>query len=109
MKKITTYLKNIFQRKDITGLSILGHGHHFDWKVLLSAFLLTIVGVLSFSVHVYLGVKAGDLFQAQGKADAPEVLINRAGLDQVLQVFDARAQKLKDLQAQEPVLVDPSL
>ena len=109
MNKFQTSIKNIFQRKDTSGLSIFGHGHNFDWKIMLSIFLLVVIIVVAFNTQLYLGVKAGDIFQSQNSSYTQPVLINRKFLEQILQKFSPRAENLKALQTQKPVLVDPSL
>ena len=109
MNKIKHYIKNIFHRTDFSGLSVFGRGQQFDWEILLSFFLLIMIIIVSFSVYVFLGVRAGDIFQDDYKAPAHNETINRDTLDHVIKDFDSHAENLKTLQAQKPVFVDPSL
>jgi hypothetical protein len=109
MNKIKHSIKKIFRRTDFGGLSIFGHGEHFDWKILLTLFLLVMVVAVSFSVYVFLGVRAGDIFSNTSKTPAHNDTISRGTLDNVIKNFDTRAENLKNLQSQRPVFVDPSL
>lgn len=109
MSKTKHFIKKIFRRTDFNGLSLFGHGEHFDWKILLTFFLLVMIVVVSFSVYVFLGVRAGDIFKDDYKAPAHNETIDRDVLDQVIKDFNDRAANLKSLQTQKPVFVDPSL
>ena len=109
MNKIKHYFKNIFHRTDFSGLSVFGRGQSFDWEVLLSLFLIAIIVLLYFSVHVFLGVRAGDIYTDDFKPPVHNESINKVVLDKVVKSFDVRAETLKSLKAQKPVFVDPSL
>lgn len=109
MNNIKHYIKKIFKRTDFSGLSIFGHGQFFDWKILLTFFLLIMIVVVSFSVYVFLGVRAGDIFKDDNKVPVHNEVINKTTLDQVIKDFDIRAENLEKLQVQKPVFVDPSL
>ena len=109
MNKIKYYFKKIFHRTDFSGLSFFGRGQHFDWQVLLSIFLLVSIVVLYFSVHVFLGVRAGDIFTDDFKPPVHNETINKKTLDGVIADFNARVDNLKSLKATKPVFVDPSL
>ena len=109
MNKIKSFFKKVFRRTDFSGLSVFGRGERFDWEILLTFFLLVTVAAVSFSVYVFLGVRAGDIFKDDNKAPVHDETINRNLLDQVIKDFDARAENLKKLQTQKPVFVDPSL
>ena len=106
MKKFN--FKNFFQRTDTSGLSVFGRGHNFDWEFLLTTFFISLIGVLLFSLQVFLGVRSGDMFQAQSKPAVSSMLINRNGLSQVIKNFAVKADNLKKLQTNRPTLVDPS-
>jgi len=109
LNKIKSFVSKIFRRTDFSGLSIFGQGQHFDWKVLLAFFLLIIIIAVSFSVHVFLGVKAGDIFKDDFKPPVRNSTINREVLDGVIKDFNDRADKTRSLQVQKPIFVDPSL
>ena len=109
MSKTKVSFKKRFQRTDFTGLSVFGRGQHFDWEVLMAFFLLVIIIAISFSVHVFLGEMAGDIFQINDKSPAHNDTINKNSLDQIVSSFAARADNLEKLQTQKPVFVDPSL
>lgn len=109
MNKINHYIKKIFHRTDYSGLSVFGRGQTFDWKILLTFFLVIIGISLSFSVYVFLGVRAGNIFTDGSKPPVHNETINRDTLDSVIKDFNTRAEKLQTLQAQRPTFVDPSL
>jgi hypothetical protein len=109
MNKTKNYIKNIFKRIDFSGLSVFGRGQQFDWEILLTSFLLLMIVAVSFSVHVFLGVRAGDIFQDDFKAPVRNETINKETLDRVIKNFETRAENLKTLQTQKPVFIDPSL
>lgn len=109
MDKIKHNIKKFSRRTDFSGLSIFGRGEGFDWEVLMAFFLVVIAIAVSFSVHVFLGVRAGDMFKDDFKPPVHNENINKAVLDQVIKQFDARAENLKKIQVQRPVFVDPSL
>ena len=109
MDKIKHYIKKFFQRTDFSGLTVSGRGQHFDWEILLAFFLLVIIITVSFSVHVFLGVRAGDIFQVNSNSPKTSQTINREVLDQVIKDFGVRADALKKIQSQRPSFVDPSL
>lgn len=109
MDKIKVYLKKVLKSTEYNGLSVFGRGQSFDWKFLLSVFLLILIVAVSYSVHVFLGVKAGDIFQGDYVIPKHNDSINRAVLDKVVKSFDLRAQQLTQLQKNKPVFVDPSL
>lgn len=109
MNKIKKYFKKFFHRTDLSGLTVFGRGQTFDWEILLIFFLLLVIIMLSFSVHVFLGVRAGDIFQNNNQAPVHSEVINRKALDQVISSYNTRSTTLKNLQTQKPVFVDPSL
>jgi hypothetical protein len=109
MEKTKNSFKKVFRRNDFSGLSVFGRGENFDWEMLLTFFLLVIVVAVSFSVYVFLGVRAGDIFKDDYKAPVHNETINREVLSKVIKSFDARAENLKNLRAQKPVFIDPSL
>lgn len=109
MNKPKQYIKKIFQRTDFAGLSVFGRGQQFDWEMLLTLFLVVMVVAVIFSVHIFLGVKAGDIFTDGFKPQVHNETINRNALDRVLKDFATRAETLKNLQTSRPVFVDPSL
>lgn len=109
MHKIENHIKKLFRRTDFSGFSVFGRGQHFDWEMLLTFFLLVTVVAVSFSVYVFLGVRAGNLFKDDYKPPVHNETINRDTLDRVIKDFDSRAENLKKLQTQKPVFVDPSL
>ena len=109
MEKIKHYIKKIYNRTDFSGLSVLGRGQRFDWEILLAFFFVVIIIAVSFSVHVFLGVRAGDIFQEAYQAPVHNVNINKKALDQLVKDFAVRADNLKNLRIQKPVFVDPSL
>ena len=109
MNKIKLYFKKIFRSTDFSGLSVFGHGESFDWEMLLTFFLLVMVVTVSFSVYVFLGVRAGDIFKDDYKAPAHNETVDRAALDRVIKDFGDRAENLKSIQATKPTFVDPSL
>ena len=109
MNKIKHILKKIFHRTDFSGLSVLGRGQRFDWEMLLSFLLLIFVIVVSFSVHVFLGVRAGDIFTDDYKPPVHNITINKTVLDNVLRKFDLKAMTAQKLETSKPVFVDPSL
>jgi len=109
MNKTKFYFKKIFHRTDFSGLSVFGRGQSFDWEILLTFLILVMIVVISFSVHVFLGVRAGDLFQDGYKPPVHDATISRDVLTKVISDFATRADTLKNLQAQKPIFVDPSL
>jgi len=108
MPKLQKNFKNVFERKDISGLSVFGRGHHFDWKVLLTLFFLVTFGVVLFSTNVFLNVRSGDVSDTQSSPSVQTTLINKNGLKDVIDSFAARVQTLKTLQTGKSALVDPS-
>lgn len=109
MNKIKHYFKNIFHRTDFSGLSIFGRGQSFDWEVLLSLFLLAVIVLLYFSVHVFLGVRAGDIYTDDFKPPIRNETINKVVLDKVVKDMDMRLEASKILKAEKNIFVDPSL
>ncbi len=109
MDKIKNYFKKIFRRTDFSGLSICGRGQGFDWEILLTFFLLIMIIVVSYSVHVFLGVRAGDIFDEGSKTPPHNETIDKNNLNRIIQDFDAKAKILNSLQTQKPVFIDPSL
>ncbi|HAO64494.1 TPA: hypothetical protein DCQ44_00755 [Candidatus Taylorbacteria bacterium] len=109
MNTIKSSLNKIFYRTDFSGLSVLGRGQHFDWRALLTFFLAVMIVSVSISVHVFLGVRAGDIFTSNSSIPVHNDAINKDALDKVIRSFDARAENLKNLQLQRPLFVDPSL
>jgi hypothetical protein len=109
MGKMKNNFKKLFQPNDFSGLSVFGRGERFDWEILLAFFLLVIILAVSFSVYVFLGVRAGDIFKDDYKVPTHNETINRDMLDKVIKNFDVRAENLKNLQTQRPVFIDPSL
>jgi hypothetical protein len=110
MNRIKHYIKKNFHRTDFSGLTIFGRGQQFDWEILLTFFLLVMIVAVSFSVYIFLGVRAGDLFKDDYKAPVHNETINRDVLDRVIRDFVTRAENLKNLQTQKrQVFVDPSL
>ena len=110
MDKIKHNIKKLSHQSDFSGLSVFGRGEGFDWEVLLAFFLVVIAIAVSFSVHVFLGVRAGDMFKDDDfKPPVHNENINKTVLDQVIKQFDTRAENLKKFQTQKPVFVDPSL
>jgi hypothetical protein len=108
MKKIQDTFKKIFHRTDFSGFSVFGRGEHFDWDVLLIFFLLVLVVTVSFSVRVFLGVLAGDIF-GTGLPAVHVVGIDTKTLSSTIKTFEVRSETLKGLQTKKPVFVDPSL
>lgn len=109
MDKIKHYIKKFFKRTDFSGLTVFGRGQHFDWEILLAFLLLVIIVTISFSIYVFLGVRAGDIFQVNSKVSKTSQTINREVLDLVITNFGVRADALKKIQSQRPFFVDPSL
>jgi hypothetical protein len=110
MEKIKHFIKKILHRTDFSGLTVFGHGQQFDWEILLTFFLLVIIIPIYFSIHIFLGVRAGDIFKDDYKAPVHDETIDRNVLDQVIKDFSTRAENLKKLQTEKkPVFVDPSL
>jgi hypothetical protein len=109
MDKIIHYFKKKFKRTDFSGLSFFGRGQSFDWKVLMIFFLLVMIVVISFSVHVFLGVRTGDMFKDDFVPVSHNETINRTVLDNVIKNFNDRAERLNSLQTKRPIFVDPSL
>lgn len=105
----TNNIKKILCRTDFSGLSVFGRGQSFDWEILLTFFLVLMIIAVSFSVHVFLGVRAGDIFKDDYKAPVHNETIDKNALDKVIKDFSTRVENLKKLQAQKPVFVDPSL
>lgn len=109
MNKIKHYFKKTFRRTDFSGLSIFNRGQRVDWEILLAVFLMVVIAAVSFSVYVFLGVRAGDIFKDSYKAPTNNEKIDKVVLDKVIKDFETRAENLKKLQTQKPVFVDPSL
>lgn len=109
MNKLKKYIKKTFYRNDFSGLSVFGRGQQFDWEILLTIFLLVMIAAVSFNVYVFLGVRAGDIFKDDYKALVHNDTIDRDTLDRIIKDFGTRAENLKNLRAQKPVFVDPSL
>ena len=99
----------MFKRSDLSGLSVLGHGQNFDWEILLSIFLIIVVSIAAYNTYVFLGVRAGDIFQVDKQPVTTPTLIDQITLKTVIDNFDARAKNYKDLETKHPVLVDPSM
>jgi hypothetical protein len=109
MNKTKHYIKKIFRHTDFSGLSVFGRNQTFDWEILLAFFLLVTIVTVSFSVYVFIGVRAGDIFSNSDNTPVHNETIDRNVLDQVINNFATHASNLKSLQAQKPVFIDPSL
>jgi hypothetical protein len=109
MNKIKRYLNKVSPRTDSSGLSVFGRGQSFDWEILLIIFLFMIIVFVSFSVYVFLGVRAGDIFQDNDKVPIHNETINREVLDRTVNGLVVHTENLKKLQSQRPVFIDPSL
>jgi sensor histidine kinase YesM len=108
MKINLNFLKRIFRQKIIISKKLQSQRH---WVITLSFFLLVSVGIVVFSLSLYLKIDKGEIFlSGEIKGETVEFnKIERDELTKVINSFNKRAEKLEEIKKEDNDIVDPSL
>jgi len=69
-----------------------------DWKIAMAVSLFLGVIIISFSAYIFFGIRKGDLFLVPVKEIVVPKALNQGVLQDILDHFETKAEKFKELQ-----------
>lgn len=87
--------------------SILNAKH--AWKITVYVFTVINIGVIAFSVYLFLQINEGDIFKSEQDISVTVDTIDRKLLSETLESFEKMEDELRELKNKRPSVIDPSL
>ena len=79
-----------------------------DWRILVAAFSLGLIGSLGFNIYMSLEI-SGDGFTSEGIAATTVVKFNEEGLKKAITIIDEKEAQFEKVKTEGITVVDPSL
>ena len=78
-----------------------------DWAVIFSAFIFFVIAITAFNSYIFYRIDKGEGFLIDLPFMKVET-INKTTLQNIIDVFDTRAEKLSNLKSDKPLNPDPT-
>ncbi|MFQ5661915.1 MAG: hypothetical protein ACE5F2_01540 [Candidatus Paceibacteria bacterium] len=105
-------ITKIFKKKNKqpgTGVSAYFLDAKHVWKIIIYVFIALNIGVVAFSVYLFLEINKGDIFKVEQDISVTVDTIDRKLLSETLASFEKMKDELKKLKSKRPSVIDPSL
>lgn len=88
-------------------LKNIGSDADKDWKIMISVFFITFVGLIIFHTNLFLNIK-NRLGDSARESESNNSSVNTKLLDEMVLKYDKRAEEYKKIENTQFQLIDPS-